>query len=99
VEVAEIVLRVNEISARDFIWCNAMMRRGQPMDDFNTTTGTIEPDEDILTYTASDEAIEAAAGIEKGGVFIVTTPWGITNNGDWHLLCCGSDRIPGGPRF
>jgi hypothetical protein len=33
------------------------------MDDPNTTTG-IQTDEDILTYTASDEALEAAAGIE-----------------------------------
>ena len=31
------------------------------MDDPNTTTGTFESDEDILTYTASDEALEAAA--------------------------------------
>ena len=30
------------------------------MDDSNTTTGTVEADEDILTYTVSDEAIEAA---------------------------------------
>jgi hypothetical protein len=35
------------------------------MDDHNTTTGT-QTDEDILTYTVSDEAIEAAAGIERG---------------------------------
>jgi hypothetical protein len=33
------------------------------MDDLNTTTGTLEEaDEDILTYTVSDEEIEAAAG-------------------------------------
>ncbi len=32
------------------------------MDDLNTTPGTLEADEDILTYTVSDEAIEAAAG-------------------------------------
>jgi hypothetical protein len=31
------------------------------MDDPNNTTGS---DEDILTYTVSDEEIEAAAGIE-----------------------------------
>jgi hypothetical protein len=36
------------------------------MDDPNTTTGILEADEDILTYTFSDEAIEAAAGIEAG---------------------------------
>jgi len=34
------------------------------MADPNNTTGT---DEDILTYTASDEALEAAAGIERMG--------------------------------
>jgi hypothetical protein len=56
-----------------------------PMDDINTTTGTLEADEDILSYAVSDEAIEAAAGIE-GGVFINTlVP---TNNGDWHPMCC-----------
>ncbi len=55
------------------------------MDDINTTTGTLEADEDILSYAVSDEAIEAAAGIE-GGVFINTlVP---TNNGDWHPMCC-----------
>jgi hypothetical protein len=43
------------------------------MDDSNTTTGTVEADEDILTYTVPDEAIEAAAGI-GGGVFINTAP-------------------------
>jgi hypothetical protein len=37
------------------------------MDDPNNTTGTNEVDEDILTYTVSDEAIEAAAGIERMG--------------------------------
>jgi hypothetical protein len=58
------------------------------MDDPNNTTGTVETNEDILTYTVSDEAIEAAAGIEKGGVFINTTPWGPSNNKDWHPMCC-----------
>ena len=32
-----------------------------------STTGTLEADEDILSYTVSDEAIEAAAGIERVG--------------------------------
>jgi hypothetical protein len=36
------------------------------MDDPNNTTVPLEADEDILTYTVSDEAIEAAAGIEIG---------------------------------
>jgi hypothetical protein len=30
------------------------------------TTNLDQADEDILTYTASDEALEAAAGIERG---------------------------------
>jgi hypothetical protein len=42
------------------------------MDDPNTTTtGTLEADEDILTYTASDEAIEAAAGIDRGRLLLL----------------------------
>jgi hypothetical protein len=45
----------------------------KPMDDPNTTTGTLEDaDEDNLTYTASDEALEAAAGI---GVTTVSLYW------------------------
>jgi hypothetical protein len=36
------------------------------MVDPNNTTGTHEADEDILTYTVSDEAMEAAAG-QPGG--------------------------------
>jgi hypothetical protein len=32
------------------------------MDDPNTTTRTLEADEDILTPTVSDDALEAAAG-------------------------------------
>jgi hypothetical protein len=38
----------------------------KPIDDHNTTTGTLEADEDILTYTVSDEALEAAADTEGG---------------------------------
>ncbi len=36
------------------------------MDDINTTD-TLDADEATLTYTFSDEAIEAAAGIERMG--------------------------------
>jgi hypothetical protein len=37
------------------------------MDNSTTTTGTLDQtDEDILTYTVSDEALEAAAGTERG---------------------------------
>jgi hypothetical protein len=35
--------------------------------DNSTTTGTLDQaDEDILSYTVSDEALEAAAGTEGG---------------------------------
>jgi hypothetical protein len=42
------------------------------MDDPTNTATLDRADEDILTHTASDEAVEAAAGIE-GGVFTVVT--------------------------
>ena len=35
-------------------------------DDNNTTAGLDQADEDILSYTVSDEALEAAAGTERG---------------------------------
>ena len=40
------------------------------MDDINTID-TLDADEAILIYTVSDEAIEAAAGIE-GGLALAT---------------------------
>ena len=37
------------------------------MDESSTTTGTLDQiDEDMLTYTLSDEALKAAAGTERG---------------------------------
>jgi hypothetical protein len=36
------------------------------MHDPNNTTGTLEADEDILTYTVSDDALEAAANFVAG---------------------------------
>ena len=37
------------------------------MDDSSATTAALDQaDEDILTYTVSDEALEAAAGTESG---------------------------------
>jgi hypothetical protein len=36
------------------------------MDDTSATTDLDQADEDILTYTVSDEALEAAAGSERG---------------------------------
>jgi hypothetical protein len=38
------------------------------MDDPTTTATLDQADEDILTYTASDEALEAAADTEKNPV-------------------------------
>jgi hypothetical protein len=35
-------------------------------DDNNTAIDGIQIDEDVLTYAASDEALEAAAGTERG---------------------------------
>ena len=35
-------------------------------DSPNTTAGLDQADEEILTYTLSDEALKAAAGTEKG---------------------------------
>jgi hypothetical protein len=42
------------------------------MDDPTTTATLDQADEEILTYTASDEALEAAAGTEMGSIFTRT---------------------------
>jgi hypothetical protein len=56
------------------------------MDESSTTTGTPgQTDEDILTYTVSDEALEAAAGAEMGGA---ATPDPETTFYCSH--CCGT---------
>jgi hypothetical protein len=41
-------------------------------DSSNTTAGLDQADEEILTYTVSDEALEAVAGTE-GGPFMTET--------------------------
>jgi hypothetical protein len=49
------------------------------MDNTSTTTGTLDQaDEEILTYTVSDEALEAAAGSVRGA----------TNLTPYSLPCC-----------
>jgi hypothetical protein len=51
--------------------------------DPNTTNASatlVEADEDILTYTVSDEAIEAAAGIERDLTFV--------GSGIAGIACC-----------
>jgi hypothetical protein len=45
------------------------------MDEFSTTSDTLDQaDEDILTYTVSDEALEAAAGTGALSYSAVTLP-------------------------
>jgi hypothetical protein len=56
------------------------------MDESSPTTGTLEVDEDILTYTVSDEAIEAAAGMEREAVD--TAMWRCTS-GVWTCMYSG----------
>jgi hypothetical protein len=47
----------------------------EPMDDPNTTTGTHETDDGILSYAVADEALEAAADREKSpAATIVSVP-------------------------
>lgn len=62
------------------------------MDDSSTTTTTLdqaEADEDILTYTVSDEALEAAAGTENIITSpIITTYSIITAHVCYNLNCC-----------
>ena len=54
------------------------------MDNTSTTTGTLDQtDEDILTYTVSDEALEAAAGTERGAA-----PSPSSALSPIHLYCC-----------
>jgi hypothetical protein len=43
-------------------------------DDNNTAIDAIQTDEDILSYTVSDEALEAAAGTERGAGHSLSTP-------------------------
>ena len=46
------------------------------MDKLSTTSDNLEEaDEDILTYTLSDEEIEAAASIVSGTTWYVDTRW------------------------
>jgi hypothetical protein len=47
-------------------------------DDNNTAFDANQIDEDVLTYTASDEALEAAAGFAAGALAAAQTQWGIS---------------------
>jgi hypothetical protein len=54
------------------------------MDDQTHTLG--QTDEDILTYAVSDEALEAAAGMERGAK--ITFPFSMCH-GTSPYTCCG----------
>jgi hypothetical protein len=46
------------------------------MNDTSSTTATLDQaDEEILTASVSDEALEAAAGTERGGFLSVAPYW------------------------
>jgi hypothetical protein len=64
------------------------------MDDANTTTGTLEADA-ILTYTVSDEALEAAAGT-LGGVLAQNNTVSAYWLGDCRLHPCAIGLLAGG---
>jgi hypothetical protein len=55
------------------------------VDDTSTTTATLDQaEEEILTYTVSDEALEAAAGPERGDTVVLN----LTQIASSTLLCC-----------
>jgi hypothetical protein len=60
------------------------------MDDPTTTATLDQADEDILTYTASDEALEAAAGTERGQQYTPNT--NIVNCSLSPGQCCADGR-------
>jgi hypothetical protein len=59
------------------------------MDDSSTTTATVDQtDEDILTYHVSDEALEAAAGTERGAALHSYSRPACHFNTLYTSLCC-----------
>jgi hypothetical protein len=57
------------------------------MHDPKNTAGTVEADEDILTNTVSDEALEAAAGTQREAIDTAcSNPPGLPS------FCEGNDR-------
>jgi hypothetical protein len=61
----------------------------KPMDDPNNTTDTLDQTaEELLTYTVSDEELEAATGFGAGPLAAAQTQWGIS------MFCrdCGPPR-------
>jgi hypothetical protein len=60
----------------------SLLRKGDQMID--QAAELSQPDEEILTYTVSDEALEAAAGMERRGEIVtVTCLW------TWHQCWAG----------
>jgi hypothetical protein len=53
-------------------------------DDNNTASDAIQIDEDVLSYTASDEALEAAAGIEGAALSFLFCP---DTQQQWRFGC------------
>jgi hypothetical protein len=56
--------------------------------DRQTDTDLDQADEDILTYDVSDEALEAAAGMEKGTVFSYSIVSVVTQRTFCSNHCC-----------
>jgi hypothetical protein len=62
------------------------------MNDTSTNSATLDQaDEEILTYTASDEALEAAAGFGAGALAAAQTYWGLS------VLCAVCPPHPSPP--
>jgi hypothetical protein len=57
-------------------------------DDNNTTAGLDQADEDILSYTVSDEALEAAAGTERGPAYFSAPPVCFYTQQTTAAVCC-----------
>jgi hypothetical protein len=65
-----------------------------PMTDDNNNNTAIDPiqiDEDVLSYTVSDEALEAAAGFGAGALAAEQTYWGLS------VLCAVCPPHPSPP--
>jgi hypothetical protein len=66
-------------------------------DSSTTTTDLDQTDEDILTYTVSDEALEVAAGAERGAPKahrVPFTPTRLTIAADPRLRQRATDHFP-----
>jgi hypothetical protein len=57
-------------------------------DSNNTAAGLNQADEDIITYTVSDEALEAAAGTERGPAYFTAPPVCFYTQQTTATACC-----------